>query len=73
MCLQHLRAALCTTRIDYASLTDHDDTMADEEFAAIFSKTLHATWVVGWYGSLSENLPDGIEQGADLRTRFGGR
>src|SRR5688572_8910110 len=31
-CLQSLRAALCTARIDYAALTDHDDTMADEEF-----------------------------------------
>jgi hypothetical protein len=35
-CLQSLRAALCTDRIDYAALTDHDDTMADEEFAALF-------------------------------------
>ena len=35
-CLQSLRAALCTDRIDYAALTDHDDSMADEEFAALF-------------------------------------
>jgi hypothetical protein len=36
-CLASLRAALCTTKIDYANLTDHDDTMADEDFAALFS------------------------------------
>ncbi len=36
-CLQHLRAALCTDRIDFAALTDHDDTMADEDFATLFS------------------------------------
>ncbi len=35
-CLQSLRGALCTDRIVYASLTDHDDTMADEEYAALF-------------------------------------
>lgn len=35
-CLQSLRAALCTDRIDYAALTDHDDSMADEEFSALF-------------------------------------
>ena len=32
-CLRHLRAALCTTQIDFAALTDHDDSMADEECA----------------------------------------
>ena len=37
LCLASLRAALCTTRIDYANLTDHDDTMADESFTALFS------------------------------------
>lgn len=36
-CLASLRAALCTTKIDYANLTDHDDTMADESFTALFS------------------------------------
>ncbi|MBA3451957.1 MAG: hypothetical protein H0T42_02530 [Deltaproteobacteria bacterium] len=36
-CLASLRSALCTTRIDYANLTDHDDSMADESFAALFS------------------------------------
>jgi hypothetical protein len=36
-CLQDLRAALCTTRQDFAALTDHDDTMADEDFATLFS------------------------------------
>jgi len=36
-CLADLRAALCATRIDFAALTDHDDSMADEEFATLFS------------------------------------
>ena len=36
-CLADLRAALCTTKIDYAALTDHDASMADEEFPALFS------------------------------------
>lgn len=36
-CLADLRAALCTTRIDFANLTDHDDTMADEDFSKLFS------------------------------------
>jgi len=36
-CLQDLRAALCTTRIDFAALTDHDASMADEEFTTLYS------------------------------------
>jgi hypothetical protein len=36
-CLLDLRAALCTLHVDYAALTDHDDTMADEDFATLFS------------------------------------
>src|SRR5512146_636570 len=36
-CLQDLRAALCTTNIDYANLTDHDASMADEEFPTLFN------------------------------------
>jgi len=36
-CLGDLRTALCTTRMDYAALTDHDDTMADETFETLFS------------------------------------
>jgi hypothetical protein len=36
-CLADLRAALCATRMDYAALTDHDDTMADESFDTLFS------------------------------------
>jgi hypothetical protein len=35
-CLADLRAALCATRVDYASLTDHDATMADEAFGDLF-------------------------------------
>ncbi|CAN5911581.1 hypothetical protein BH11MYX3_BH11MYX3_45810 [soil metagenome] len=37
MCLADLRAALCTDHIDFANLTDHDDTMADEDFTKLFS------------------------------------
>ncbi len=37
-CLADLRAALCTTRMDYAALTDHDDSMADEAFETLFSR-----------------------------------
>ncbi|HWO24557.1 MAG TPA: hypothetical protein VNO30_37700 [Kofleriaceae bacterium] len=36
-CLADLRAALCQTRTDFAALTDHDDTMADEGFATLLS------------------------------------
>lgn len=36
-CLLDLRAALCATHVDFAALTDHDDTMADEDFATLFS------------------------------------
>lgn len=36
-CLTDLRAALCTTRVGYAALTEHDDSMADvDDFAALF-------------------------------------
>jgi hypothetical protein len=34
-CLADLRAALCTTRIDFAALTDHDAHMAEEEFETL--------------------------------------
>lgn len=36
-CLLDLRSALCATRIDFAALTDHDASMADEEFPTLFS------------------------------------
>jgi hypothetical protein len=36
-CLADLRAALCTDQIDFAALTDHDDSMADEEFTTLFN------------------------------------
>ncbi|MFT3700463.1 MAG: hypothetical protein QM831_45385 [Kofleriaceae bacterium] len=36
-CLQDLRAALCTDQIDYADLTDHDASMADEDWPTLFS------------------------------------
>jgi hypothetical protein len=36
-CLQDLREALCIDHIDFAALTDHDASMADEEFPTLFS------------------------------------
>jgi hypothetical protein len=35
-CLADLRAGLCATRMDFAALTDHDVTMADEGFEDLF-------------------------------------
>ncbi|HEU5057179.1 MAG TPA: hypothetical protein VFU21_11665 [Kofleriaceae bacterium] len=35
-CLADLRAGLCATRMDFAALTDHDATMADEAFEDLF-------------------------------------
>ncbi len=34
-CLADLRAGLCDTRIDFAALTDHDASMADEDFLTL--------------------------------------
>jgi hypothetical protein len=36
-CLQDLREALCVDHIDFAALTDHGTSMADEEFPTLFS------------------------------------
>lgn len=36
-CLADLRSALCVDKIDFAALTDHDDTMADEDFPTLFN------------------------------------
>src|SRR5688572_7128729 len=36
-CLTHLRNALCAARIDFAALTDHDQSMAQEEFTTLFN------------------------------------
>ncbi len=49
-CLEHLRAALCAERIDYAALTDHDDSMADEEFTTLFSMRTGDTPVMNGSG-----------------------
>ncbi len=35
-CVADLRAALCDTRMDFAALTEHDDSMADEAFGDLF-------------------------------------
>lgn len=50
-CLADLRAALCTTKIDFAALTDHDDSMADEEFATLFSMRAGDEPVLGASGA----------------------
>lgn len=44
-CLADLRRALCTTRMDYAALTDHDDSMADEDFADLFVQRRGDEWI----------------------------
>ncbi|MBV8756943.1 MAG: hypothetical protein JO257_06705, partial [Deltaproteobacteria bacterium] len=36
-CLQDLREALCVDHIDFAALTDHDASMADEDFPTLFN------------------------------------
>ncbi|MDB4952627.1 MAG: uncharacterized protein JWO36_196 [Myxococcales bacterium] len=36
-CLADLRSALCADKIDYAALTDHDASMADEDFPTLFN------------------------------------
>src|SRR5678816_848211 len=36
-CLHDLRVALCADHIDFAALTDHDESMADEEFDTLFN------------------------------------
>lgn len=45
-CLAHLRQALCDTRMDFAALTEHDDSMADAPFEDLFlldaTDTMHA-------------------------------
>ncbi len=35
-CLGHLRTALCTDQIDFAAVSDHDASMADEDFDKLF-------------------------------------
>jgi hypothetical protein len=50
-CLADLRAALCTTRMDYAALTDHDDSMADEDFDDLFVRRDGDTIVNGTGGT----------------------
>lgn len=35
-CYQDLRRGLCATAMDFAALTDHDDSMADEEWLTLF-------------------------------------
>jgi hypothetical protein len=50
-CLADLRAALCDTRQDYAALSDHDDSMADENFEDLFVRRGGDTLVNGTGGT----------------------
>ncbi len=45
VCITRLRAALCATRMDHAALTDHDATMADEDFETLFLARGADEWV----------------------------
>ncbi len=36
-CLQDLRAALCTDKIDFAALTDHNDSMSQQDLPTLFN------------------------------------
>jgi hypothetical protein len=60
-CLANLRAGLCTTRMDYAALTDHDATMADEELVDLFLVRGDDELVAGAAGPIASRLacPDG--------------
>ena len=61
-CLAHLRAALCTTRQDFAALSDHDDSMADESFETLFLRRGADELVLGAGGApIASRLacPDG--------------
>ncbi len=61
-CLSDLRAALCTTRMDYAALTDHDDSMADEAFEDLLNRRGGDTLIMGTGGTpIASRLacPDG--------------
>jgi hypothetical protein len=46
-CLADLRAALCDTRQDYAALSDHDDSMADESFEDLYVRRGSDALVLG--------------------------
>jgi hypothetical protein len=61
-CLADLRAALCDTRQDYAALSDHDDSMADEAFEDLFVRRGGDTLIMGTGGTpIASRLacPDG--------------
>ncbi len=61
-CLADLRAALCTTRMDFAALTDHDDSMAGEPFEDLFVRRGGDQLVLGSGGApIASRLacPDG--------------
>ena len=49
-CLDDLRTALCAEQIDFAALTDHGTSMADEEFPTLFSMRDNDTAVLDGSG-----------------------
>ncbi|MBK9032777.1 MAG: hypothetical protein IPL61_16160 [Myxococcales bacterium] len=55
-CLAHLRAALCTLHIGYAALTDHDASMADEDFATLFSARGSDELIMGANGPIASRV-----------------
>ncbi len=70
-CLADLRAALCTTQIDFAALTDHDASMADEEFTTLFSMRGADTAVLN---AASEQIASKIhcDDGHEVQLTVGG-
>lgn len=60
-CLQDLRAALCTTRQDFATVTDHWDSMADEDFPTLFSMRADDQAVMAGADQIASRItcPDG--------------
>lgn len=55
-CLADLRAALCTDRVDFAALTDHDGSMADESFATLFAMRGTDTAVTTMAGPIASQI-----------------
>lgn len=62
-CLAALHRGLCESRQDFAVLTDHDDTMADEEFSSLLAPRGGDELVAGPAGPYASRVrcPDGHE------------
>lgn len=70
VCLGRLRAALCADRIDYAALTDHDDSMADEDFPTLFSRRGTDDFVDGAGGPIASRIH--CDDGHTVQVTVGG-